>query len=195
MAIFKPDFEESNSWPEDISRIDRRDPNRSLADRLRTRFDERRKVTEILENVHRLSENNWGFIDTAPTKLESYTEEELTPELRYNSQKFTKSIDRIKLNCHSDGKYWSYIQIVNRDESDNSEIKNQILVYWRFSRAIDENEKEEPLKFKNLKSGEAFRWDGKYTPEWEIILMKKNGENYKRHWKIYLRDPENPIMY
>ncbi len=190
MAIFKPDFEESNYWPEDISRIDRRDPNRSLADRVRARFEERRKITEdrrkIIEEIFQLSDNNWGFIkNTAPAELES-------DRGRINRLLFTKQIDRKRLNCRSDEKYWSYIQIVNLIES-NKNIQNQTLVFMRYSRA--EEEEEPLLKFKNIKSGEAFVWDGKYSPEWKIVLRKRNGDFYCYHGEIYLRDPENPIKY
>ena len=188
MATLPPDFEDSN-WPDTTSRLDRRDPRRDLlGDRIRSRNEERRKE---INDIHQLSHGDWGFINTAPTKLESNTEQELALELRYNSKKFINSIDRKKLRRHSDDKYWSYIQIVNRKESANSEIKNQILVFKRNSTV----KTEDLIKLINLKTGEEFAWDGKYTPEWEIILRKKNGEWYQYHWEIYLMDPNNPIKY
>lgn len=198
MATLPPDFEDSN-WPDTTSRLDRRDPiNGSLIDRIRAWKEERRRVTEeILKDIHQLSHGDWGFINTAPAKLEPDSEQELELNRKYNSQEFTKSIDRKKLKRHINEQYWSYIQIINRKESANSEIKNQILVFKRNStvKTVD------LIKLINLKTGEAFSWDGKFTPEWEIILRKEHIDInnkirwYRYHWEIYLRDPENPIKY
>lgn len=188
MATFNSDFEDSNDWPEDISRIDRRDPNRSLGDRIRARIKERRK---IIEEIYQLSDHNWGPVHTAPADL-AKGKEEIRLAQRINREIFTEKIDRTRLKCRSDEKYWSYIQIVNLIES-NKNIQNQTLVFMRYSRA--EEEEEPLLKFKNIKSGEAFVWDGKYSPEWEIILRKRHGDYYCYHGEIYLRDPENPIFY